>query len=113
MRKHPQTVFGLRLRQAREAAGIPQDRLGVMIGLDEGCSSARMSRYETGAHQPPYEIAEKISAALNVPVEYLYCRSDAIAALLLTTAEFTAAEFAVLQTVAQQLRDGISRGGVD
>jgi transcriptional regulator with XRE-family HTH domain len=41
-------VFGTRLREARELAGIPQDKLGVMIGLDESSSSARISRYETG-----------------------------------------------------------------
>jgi transcriptional regulator with XRE-family HTH domain len=39
-------VFGRRLREARESLGIAQDKLGVMIGLDEGCASARMSRYE-------------------------------------------------------------------
>lgn len=106
MRKHPQTVFGHRLRQARELAGIPQDRLGVLIGLDEGCSSARMSRYETGAHHPPYEIAEKISLALNVPVEFFYCRSDAIAELLLATATFTAEQFIQLKACVEKNRTG-------
>lgn len=83
MQKHPQTLFGQRLRTAREAAGIPQDRLGVMIGIDESCSSARISRYETGIHQPPYEIAEKLASALNLPAAYFYCRSDELCGLLL------------------------------
>jgi len=48
------SLFGRRLREARLRAGIAQDKLGVMIGLDEGCSSARMSRYETGVHEPPW-----------------------------------------------------------
>jgi len=44
MRKHPQNIFILRLRAAREGAGIPQDRPGVMIGIDKRCSSARTHR---------------------------------------------------------------------
>ena len=92
MRKHPQTVFGHRLRAAREAAGIPQDQLGVMIGIDEGCSSARISRYETGAHQPPFEIAEKLATALSVPASYFYSRSDALSELLLAASGLDSAE---------------------
>ena len=46
--KPSKTLFGQRLREARLRAGIAQDRLGVLIGLDEGSSSARMSRYEIG-----------------------------------------------------------------
>ena len=43
-------VLGHRLRQARKWMGIPQDKLGVAIGLDESTASARISRYETGVH---------------------------------------------------------------
>jgi transcriptional regulator with XRE-family HTH domain len=108
MRKHPQTIFGHRLRAAREAAGIPQDQLGVMIGIDEGCSSARISRYETGAHQPPFEIAEKLAAALSVPTAYFYCRSDALSELLLSAAELDAGELDRLKRSAKRIRQ--SRG---
>jgi transcriptional regulator with XRE-family HTH domain len=79
---HPSSLFGRRLREAREREGLPQDRLGVLIGLDEGCSSARISRYENGIHEPPYEIAEKLAAALRVPTAYLYCREDDLADFL-------------------------------
>ena len=103
MRKHPQTVFGLRLRLAREAAGIPQDRLGVMIGIDEGCSSARISRYETGAHLPPFETAELLAQALNVPVEFFYCRSDELAALLCEVAHYSADELARVRNAAKRI----------
>lgn len=77
------SLFGRRLREAREKAGIPQDKLGVMIGLDEGCSSARISRYETGVHQPPLDLSERLAGALGVPLAYLYCREDVLAELLL------------------------------
>lgn len=79
----PTTLFGRRLREARVRAGIAQDRLGVMIGMDESSSSARMSRYETGTHEPPYGIAQKLAAVLRVPVAYLYCDDDRLADLML------------------------------
>ena len=104
MPKHPQSVFGHRLRAAREAAGIPQDRLGVMIGLDEGCSSARISRYETGTHQPPFETAEKMAEVLHVPTAYFYCESDSLSELLLSVAELDDSELARLKKSADRIR---------
>lgn len=83
MSKHPKTVFGRRLREARERHGLPQDKLGVLIGLDESCSSARISRYESGIHEPPFPISERIANALEIPVAYLYCPDDELADLLL------------------------------
>lgn len=56
--------------------GLPQDKLGVMIGLDEGSSSARISRYETGVHEPAFNIACKLALALKVDVAYFYCEDD-------------------------------------
>jgi len=77
------TLFGRRLREARIRAGIAQDRLGVMIGMDEGSSSARMSRYETGTHEPPFSLTEKLADALKVPAAYFYCDDDQLAVLLI------------------------------
>lgn len=59
--------------------GLPQDKLGVMIGLDEGSSSARISRYETGVHEPAFNIASKLAQALQVDVAYFYCEDDWLA----------------------------------
>ena len=64
------SLFGRRLREARLRAGIAQDKLGVMIGLDEGSSSARMSRYENGVHEPPFIWVERMANALSVPAAY-------------------------------------------
>lgn len=75
--------FGVRLRQARERLGLPQDKLGVLIGLDEGCSSARISRYETGVHEPAFEIACKLAETLGVSVTYFYCEDDWLANMVL------------------------------
>lgn len=61
------------------SAGIAQDRLGVMIGLDESSSATRISRYEMGIHEPPFPVAEKLAQALDVPVAYFYCPDDELA----------------------------------
>ncbi|WP_080407090.1 helix-turn-helix domain-containing protein [Burkholderia ubonensis] len=82
-KNEPSTVFGRRLREARRQAGIPQDRLGVEIGLDEGTASARMSRYETGTHEPPFGIAVKLAQVLRVPAAYFYCEDDGLASLVI------------------------------
>jgi transcriptional regulator with XRE-family HTH domain len=81
--RFPTTVFGKRLRQARKQADIPQDKLGVAIGLDEGTASARMSRYESGVHAPPFETAAKIAKVLRIPTAFLYNEDDELADLLL------------------------------
>jgi len=79
----PSSLFGRRLRAARNRAGIPQDKLGVIIGLDEGSSSARMSRYETGVHEPAFATALNLAEVLKVPVAYFYCDDDRLADFLI------------------------------
>lgn len=77
------SLFGRRLREARLRTGIAQDKLGVMIGLDEGSSSARMSRYENGVHEPPFIWVEKMADILNIPAAYFYCDDDRLAEIML------------------------------
>lgn len=78
------TLFGRRLRELRCKAEISQEKLGVMIGLDEGTVSARISRYEAGIHEPPLLTVEKIASALKAPLPYFYCPDDDLARLILT-----------------------------
>lgn len=86
------SVFGRRLRQARKWAGLPQDRLGVAIGLDESTSSARISRYETGVHEPPIATARLLALELGVPLAFLYCDDDDLALALLNMAGMSTTE---------------------
>lgn len=81
--KPPESVFGQRLREARRRAGIAQDKLGVMVGLDEGTASTRISRYETGTHEPPVEFASKLAQVLQIPTAYLYCEDHELAVVIL------------------------------
>lgn len=85
----PLSLFGRRLREARKQLGIAQDKLGVEIGMDESCSSARISRYETGIHEPPIAIVEKIALVLNVPVPYFFCEDERLAQILVTYASLS------------------------
>jgi transcriptional regulator with XRE-family HTH domain len=79
----PTSLFGRRLREARKRFGIAQDKLGVAIGMDESCSSARISRYETGIHEPPIATVEKIAITLRVPLPYFFCEDDRLAEILI------------------------------
>ena len=72
--------------------GLPQDKLGVMVGLDEGAASARISRYESGVHEPPIKTARAMADVLNVPLGYLYCDDDRLAEIILAASELPAAD---------------------
>lgn len=92
VKKEPTSVLGRRLRAARLRADIPQDRLGVKIGLDEATASVRMSRYETGVHEPPFLIVVKLAQTLRVPTAYFYCDDDDLADVVLAWGRLSKSE---------------------
>jgi len=71
---------------------LPQDKLGVMVGLDEGVASTRISRYESGVHEPPIKTARAMAEVLGVPLGYLYCDDDRLAQIILAASELPAAD---------------------
>ena len=75
-------VVGRRMRSRREELGWSQEKVGVLIGIDESSSRARISRYEIGTHEPPVETARLIATVLGVPLAYLYCDEEDVATLL-------------------------------
>ena len=77
------SVIGKRLREARTRAGVTQEKLGILAGIEEMSASARMNQYERGVHTPNYLMIEKFAEVLGVPVEYLYAKEDTTASLLL------------------------------
>jgi transcriptional regulator with XRE-family HTH domain len=81
------SMFGARLRARRKALGLSQEKVGVSIGLDESCSRTRISRYETGAHEPAIATSLLLATALGVPVAYLYCEDDMLAEIIRLTAK--------------------------
>lgn len=76
-------VVGRRMRSRREELGWSQEKVGVLIGIDESSARARISRYELGTHEAPVKTAQQIADALDVPLAYLYCEDDEVANLLL------------------------------
>ncbi len=91
------------MRDARKRMDLPQDKLGVAIGLDEGSSSARISRYETGIHEPPYATAVNLAKVLRVPVAYFYCDDDRLAELLVRYASLRKGQKEQLLALAVEL----------
>lgn len=83
---------------------LPQDKLGVLIGLDEQTASARISRYESGVHEPPIKTARQLADALSVPLGYLYCDDERLAQIILAASELPAADQeTLLESLKQRL----------
>ncbi|WP_205957698.1 helix-turn-helix domain-containing protein [Pseudoxanthomonas winnipegensis] len=76
-RKPPGNVYGRRLREARDFYGFSQLHLAVAARLDESGASARISRYETGVHQPKLGLQQRLASVLALPTSYFYIEDDA------------------------------------
>lgn len=76
------SIFSVRLKQARKAAGLSQERLGVLAGIEEASASARMSQYEKGKHEPGEGMVKQIAQACGLPVAFFFCEQDDEAELL-------------------------------
>ncbi|QNA88713.1 helix-turn-helix transcriptional regulator [Massilia sp. Dwa41.01b] len=76
------SVFAKRMKEARLRAGLSQEKLGVLAGIDEMSSSARMNQYERGKHEPDFSLVERVAKVLDVPECYFYCKDDDVALVL-------------------------------
>ncbi|GAA3599083.1 helix-turn-helix transcriptional regulator [Gibbsiella greigii] len=59
--------------------GMTQEKLGVMIGIEEATARQRISQYELGTHTPKYSLACQMAEILGVPECYFYIKSDEFA----------------------------------
>lgn len=84
------SLFSMRLRQARERAGITQQELGVRVGVDESVAGPRINQYENGVHQPRQEMVLELANALGVPAAFLSTKDELLARLLLAWPGLTA-----------------------
>lgn len=73
-----------------------QERLGIDAGIAEETASARMNQYEQGVHLPDLDMAARFAELLDVPLAYLFCVEDDLAALLLLAHRLTPIERASL-----------------
>ena len=86
--KPPATLFGRRLRAARLAAKLTQADLGRVLGLDDQNTGApRVSRYETGKHEPDQVTLARIAEALGLPVAYFHAVDDVMAEVILLVSQ--------------------------
>lgn len=73
--------FCNRLKLIRKGKKITQEKLGLLIGLDEFVASTRINRYEKGIHIAEPNTAERIAQVLDVPLTFFYAYSDDLAEL--------------------------------
>jgi transcriptional regulator with XRE-family HTH domain len=75
-------VIAVRMREAREAAGLSQEALGILAGIDEATAKVRINQYENGKHTPPLSMIEKIASSLSRPVTWFICTDETSELLL-------------------------------
>lgn len=76
-----------RLKAARLKAGLSQERLGILAGIDEATASARMNQYERGIHTPDFELACRLASVMHIPACYFYTVEDDLAEMILGYSE--------------------------
>lgn len=92
-------LLARRLKEARKQAGLSQEKLGVLAGIDEMSASARMNQYERGKHTPDFGMVQRIAVVLDVPAAYFYAEEDELAALLVKVHHLTKAQRNELHTL--------------
>ncbi|KKO47610.1 XRE family transcriptional regulator [Arsukibacterium sp. MJ3] len=84
MSTHNAVPLPRRLKEARLAAKMTQETLGILAGLDEQVASARMSQYENAVHTPDFNFIRKIAKVLKIPTAYFYCEEDELAQVIVS-----------------------------
>ena len=65
-----------RLKQSRLRAGLSQEKLGKLAGIDPMSASARMNQYERGKHSPDYQLMCRVAEILKMPVSWFYTEDE-------------------------------------
>lgn len=77
------SIIAQRIKEARQRAGLSQERLGQLAGIEESSASARINKYERSKHVPGFDTMKQIARVLHVPVAYFYAEDEREAQLLL------------------------------
>jgi Predicted transcription factor, homolog of eukaryotic MBF1 len=102
------TLYGKRLRGARLAMGWTQGELAKRIGMvDPVAGATRVSRYETGEHDPDPATAQALAKALGVPLAYFHATSEVLAEVIILVAKLPAAK---QKGALQRLREWTEKG---
>ena len=70
-------MFGKRLRAARMARKLTQQRLSDMVNI----ALRTYQHYESGTRYPSYELLVQFADILQVPTDWLLCRDDYLKSL--------------------------------
>ena len=82
---------------------MTQADLGRVLGLDDQNTGApRVSRYETGKHEPDPETLAKIAQALGLPVAYFHATSDPLAKIILLVGRLSPKEQAKISDLVEK-----------
>jgi transcriptional regulator with XRE-family HTH domain len=98
------SLLGKRLRDRRKLLELSQEAVGVAIGLDESCSRTRISRYESGIHEPKIATVRLLSKVLSAPVAYFYAEKDEVAELILKISQMSDEEIEYIKTIIDSTR---------
>jgi transcriptional regulator with XRE-family HTH domain len=99
------TFLGKRLRDRRKLLELSQEAVGVSIGLDESCSRMRISRYESGIHEPKIATIRLLSKVLSAPVAYFYAEKDAVAELILKISQMSDEQIEYVKTMIDSIEN--------
>lgn len=72
-----------RLKDAREAAGISQEKLAQLTEIETVNNRSRISNYESGRYSPSFGFVRKVADLLGYPEAYFYTVDDDFADLIL------------------------------
>ncbi|EAS3837376.1 helix-turn-helix transcriptional regulator [Salmonella enterica] len=72
-----------RLKEAREAAGLSQEKLAQLVDVESVNSRSRISNYEAGRFAPPFDFVCRVADVLGYPEYYFYTVNDITAQILL------------------------------
>ena len=95
--------FKIRLKEARTRAGLTQEKLGILAGIDESNASAKVNQYEQGTHIPKYPRLKDLASALGIPTAYFFAESDELADLIYRYGKLSEKEKGKLLAYAQGL----------
>lgn len=72
-----------RLKEAREAAGLSQEKLSELLGIEGVNTRSRLSNYEVGRFAPPFDFILRVAKVLDYPENYFYTVDDDFAKAVL------------------------------
>ncbi|WP_017167405.1 helix-turn-helix domain-containing protein [Xanthomonas phaseoli] len=76
-------LFAKRLREARLAADLTQEALGVASGLSVDVARVRINRYEKGGRECDLRTAQRLADALGLPLPALFADEDDLVEMII------------------------------